>query len=165
MMRDLTTGTHGLWTETCTVVSHSIPFLCERIISASRISKGELTRSDRFIPGALLQGTEMSPRADQAKQGCPEKRVRQHGPGPTSTAIKASNCVEKVIEHSRTQRAPALLHAGDGRPLVLHPVVHIHCPYPQRAVKPTHGIHVACHEHHTCDTGTQGMRVGDNHPT
>lgn len=70
-------------------------------------------------------------------------------PGPTSTAIKAPHGVEQVVEHSSAQRAPALLHAGDGRPLVLHPIIHVHGPYAQRAIKPAHGVHMASHEHYT----------------
>jgi hypothetical protein len=38
MMKDLTTGPHGLWTETCTVVSHGIPFLCEHLVSGKESS-------------------------------------------------------------------------------------------------------------------------------
>lgn len=141
MMNGLTTGPHrsvDLNLHRC----KSQGVFSVKITSVFPDSEGELTDSNGFVPGALLHMPEASTRTDPAKPKPPTL------PGPTGAAVKASHCVEEVIEHRCTQCAPALLHAGNGRPLVLHAVIYIHRPHPQRTVKAAHSIDVASHEHH-----------------
>lgn len=148
VMNGLTTGPHGsvdLNLHRC----KSQGIFSVKITSVFPDSKGELTDSNGFMPGALLQMPEASTRTDPAKQNPPREEIRATLPGPTGAAVKASDCVEEVIEHRCTQCAPALLHAGNGRPLVLHAVIDIHRPHPQGTVKAAHSIYVASHEHHT----------------
>lgn len=77
----------------------------------------------------------------------------------TNVSIESSHGVQHVVQHSGTERAAPLLHAGRGAPAVSGAVVHVHRALPQRTVEAPDSVDPAAHRDHTCSGGhTQRVR-------